>query len=491
MIQSLRAFGYDLPTAIADLIDNSISAGAKNVWLDLHWNGSASCITITDDGSGMSEGGLINAMRPGNRSPLEVRDAEDLGRFGLGLKTASFSQCRRLTVGSKLPGGHVSARCWDLDYVTRTGQWRLLRAGSAEASRWLAALNGRDSGTAVVWEDMDRLVAGTDVNSESDQTLFLARADEVKQHVAMVFHRFLEAPRALRIHINGSIVGPWDPFLSREPATQLLADESIALFGSRLHILPYVLPHHSKTSADIYSRAAGPRGWNAQQGFYVYRNKRLLAAGDWLALGLHRAEHYKLARILLDIPNSMDAEWEIDVKKSRASPPPSIRHKLKTLANLTRAAASGIYRHRGSRVARNPAEQVLLWERRVQHGQISYGINRDHPLVKAALGGVPEEARRVKALLSIIEESVPVPTIIMDGAEAPEALAKPFSLSPPAALQAALEQTYGALRSAGFNDGQTKIRLLNTEPFDQFPEVIMALAESAQKQENSDGPVSD
>ena len=347
------------------------------------------------------------------------------------------------------------------------------------------------SGTAVVWEEMDRLVAGTDVSSDSDHALFLARADEVKQHVAMVFHRFLEGPRALHIHINGSLVKPWDPFLSKEPATRLLADESVALFGSRLHILPYVLPHHSKTSAEIYSRAAGPHGWNAQQGFYVYRNKRLLAAGDWLGLGLPRAEHYKLARILLDIPNSMDAEWEIDVKKSRASPPASIRQKLKSLANLTRAASSSIYRHRGARVSRGTAEQVFLWERRVQHSEISYAINRTHPLVQSALSGTRDENRRVKTLLAVIEETVPVPTIIMDGAESPEAHAKPFSQTPPAVLQAALEQTYQALRSAGSDEEQTKIRLLNTEPFDRFPEAVMALADSTPHQETSNGPVSE
>ena len=489
MIQSLRAFGYDLPTAIADLIDNSISAAAKNIWLEFLWRGAASCVAITDDGRGMGEGELADAMRPGSRSPLEVRDPKDLGRFGLGLKTASFSQCRRVTVGTKASGGNVAVRCWDLDYVTRTGQWRLLHTGSTEAQCLFEALDGKTSGTTVVWEGLDRLVPDADVNSDGDHALFLNRVDGVKQHVAMVFHRFLEGPRALRIHVNGSPVRPWDPFLSTEPATQLLAVESVALFGARLRVLPYVLPHHSKTSAEIYGRAAGPHGWNAQQGFYVYRNRRLLAAGDWLGLGLQRAEHYKLARILLDIPNSMDAEWEIDVKKSRASPPASIRPKLRALANLTRAASSGIYRHRGARIARNPAEQVRLWERRVQHGQISYAINRDHPLVKAALDGTREEGRRVKALLSIIEQAVPVPTIIMDGAESPEAHARPFSQAPPAVLQAALEQTYQALRSAGLDDDRTKIRLLNTEPFDQFPEAVMALAESTQRQEDGDGPV--
>src|SRR5450759_4621391 len=115
MIESLRAFGYDLPTSISDLIDNSITAGAKNVWLKFFWNGENSSISIKDDGCGMSEKDLINAMRPGSRSPLEEREPEDLGRFGLGLKTASFSQCRRLTVATKSAKLMIAIRCWDID----------------------------------------------------------------------------------------------------------------------------------------------------------------------------------------------------------------------------------------------------------------------------------------------------------------------------------------------------------------------------------------
>src|SRR4051812_18044856 len=128
MIESLRAFGYNLPTAIADLLDNSITAGARNIWLNFFWDGAESYLTICDDGQGMTRKELFDAMRPGSRNPLEVRGQGDLGRFGLGLKTASFSQCRRLTVKSKVEGGRASTRCWDLDYVNQTNEWRLLRA---------------------------------------------------------------------------------------------------------------------------------------------------------------------------------------------------------------------------------------------------------------------------------------------------------------------------------------------------------------------------
>jgi hypothetical protein len=127
MIESLRAFGYNVQTAISDLMDNSISAGAGNVWLSFCWDGANSHISIQDDGHGMTEAQLISAMRPGSQSPLDEREANDLGRFGLGLKTASFSQCRRLTVASRSKDHVIAIRRWDLDYVNQVDEWRLLR----------------------------------------------------------------------------------------------------------------------------------------------------------------------------------------------------------------------------------------------------------------------------------------------------------------------------------------------------------------------------
>ena len=240
MIYSLRAFGYDLATALADLIDNSIAANAKNVWLDFHWNGAASYISALDDGDGMTETQLLDAMRPGSQSPLAERDPADLGRYGLGLKTASFSQAKRLTVGTK-QGDTIAVRCWDLDYVTECGDWRLLRKGSETfAENAMPYLEAKTSGTVVFWEAMDRITPpGTDVNSEKAQNHFYYRADQVKAHLAMVFHRFLD-PREnpgktpLKLWINEQPIAAWDPFLSNEKATQLLAEETVPLLGCRL-----------------------------------------------------------------------------------------------------------------------------------------------------------------------------------------------------------------------------------------------------------------
>ena len=135
LAESLRAFNYTLPTAIADLVDNSITAGARNIWLDFHWEGANSTITVSDDGRGMTEAELVQCMRLGSRNPLQDRDANDLGRFGLGLKTASFSQCRRVTVCSRASKlGNIAARTWDLDHLAQAGSWQLLKSGMDESS---------------------------------------------------------------------------------------------------------------------------------------------------------------------------------------------------------------------------------------------------------------------------------------------------------------------------------------------------------------------
>jgi hypothetical protein len=355
MMESLRAFGYSTPAAIADLIDNSITAGATNVWINFLWDGPNSYVSFLDDGCGMTAEELTQAMRAGSRSPLEDRHASDLGRFGLGLKKASFSQCRQLTVSSRSKGHPQVTRRWDLDHIRDCKEWRLLKAPAKESEARLAGLDELEHGTVVLWENMDRVVPDTAVASEADHSRFRDLIDRVEEHFGMVFHRFLG--KTIRVFINGRQprhqVRPWDPFVASHHATQQLPVESIPTPAGVVVVRPYVLPQMDKLGDGLRDTAAGPAGWNAQQGFYVYRNERLLVAGDWLGLPYTKEEHYKLARIQIDLPNTMDSDWDIDVKKSRARPPGVIRDRLKVVADITRSRAVEVYRHRGRYGARN------------------------------------------------------------------------------------------------------------------------------------------
>jgi hypothetical protein len=145
MIETFRAIGYSMEAAVADILDNSISAGAKNIWVDFEWKGSETWLSIRDDGAGMDGEQLVQAMRPGSKNPTESRDARDLGRFGLGLKTASFSQCRRLTVLSKTKQSQADYWTWNLDYVRETGEWNLIKMDPDQPQ--LDWLDTRESGS--------------------------------------------------------------------------------------------------------------------------------------------------------------------------------------------------------------------------------------------------------------------------------------------------------------------------------------------------------
>ncbi|WP_459556766.1 ATP-binding protein [Lacunimicrobium album] len=473
LVESLRAFGYSLRTAIADLIDNSIAANARNVWVHFEWDGTDSRITIKDDGEGMTEDELIAAMRPGSQSPLDERSPKDLGRFGLGLKTASFSQCRRLTVVSKVMNGQIVARCWDLDYVNKTRQWRVLKTIEPMP---LTLLNETipDMGTIVLWEKMDRVTGQTHSDDDKAYKRFLDAIDGVKQHLEMVFHRYLERPNRLKIMLNGNPITAWDPYLKGEKATQELPVEKLICKAKELTVLPYILPHQSKTTQDSLRRGGGPNGWNAQQGFYVYRNERLLVGGDWLGLGFQKDELHKLARIQIDLPNSMDAEWQIDVKKSRAKPPGYLKADLKRIASLTRERALEIFQHRGKVIARQNSQNfVFLWEQKVRHGKCFYSVNRDHPLVQQAYrSGNKSE---VDALLSMLEESIPLTHILVTNAKEPDKFNVPYENSPPEVLRNVLRSSYTALLNSGINTADAKKRLLGMDPFNLFPEFVEQL----------------
>lgn len=478
LIESLRAFGYTPEAAVADLIDNSITAKSKKIWIEFDWAGADSRIAIGDDGTGMTEPVLVNAMRPGSTSPSETRDAHDLGRFGLGLKTASFSQCRQLTVISKAKRGRLHARRWDLDEVVRTHEWRLIRGHDEEADDLAKRLDHQPNGTVVVWQRLDHVVGNADPEDEGAHRRFLELARSIKAHLAMTFHRYMGTRAGLAIELNGHPLPPWDPFLSGHRARQVLPAEKLPFGAGEVAVQPFVLPHRSKLSGDDFEMAGGERGWNSLQGFYVYRNRRLLVAGDWLGLGIQKEEHYKLARIQVDITNDMDLSWQIDVRKSMARPPGALREELRRIARATRSRAVEVYRHRGKAITRRQQSGLVpMWEQRLRHGKITYHVNRDHPVVEAAMSEPSKIA--VRALLSLVEETVPVPLISISNAERPEQQAAPFEgeTGKVAALAVTL---YDRFRGRGMNHEVAKLRTLATDPFQYFPELVEVLDAHAQ-----------
>ena len=474
-MESLRATGYSLPDAVSDLIDNSIAAGARDIWLKFHWAGADSWASILDDGSGMSESDLINAMRIGSRSPREMREPSDLGRYGLGLKTASISQARSLTVASHTANGHgIHTRRWDLDHLAATGDWQLLNVPFEDIAKGDAArLTQLEHGTLVLWNKLDRLVGDVGVDKSRARRQFHDALRVVEEHVAMVFHRFMAERNSVSIRINDQLIKPWDPFLADEAATQRLPSETLGPSDSGITITPFVLPHHSRLSGEKHRAAAGPAGWNAQQGFYVYRNRRLLLPGDWLGLGFMKEEHYKLARIQLNLSNSSDHEWEIDVRKSRARPPLPYKDDLRRIAQAVRKRAVTVYRHRGKTIARTVRKSpVFVWKRQVKRNKVSYEINRDHPLVRDAVEANSIDPRKLQQILRLVEEYVPVQLIWVDMAEGDESQSQPFESAAEREIVGLIRALYSAFVNAGLSHREALGRLGSTEAIGERFELV-------------------
>lgn len=346
LIESLRNLGYECSTAIADLVDNSIAANASEILIDIHAQegNRPPYIVIADNGRGMDRAALHEAMRFG---AFQDYSTDDLGKYGLGLKTASLSQCRTLTVASKAKAGRKtrprrSYMRWDLDYVYRTDDWDLLAPESSELREWEAdALNQElagTNGTVVLWSGLDEalpLLGSDDLRSREK---FLARLiEEVSDHLRMVFHRFMEGSvtgrRRLTIVVCGEKLAPWDPFC-RDQSTRELDILNVRVAGvsrsgaqttGTVTISPFVLPREDEfTSPQRWKNAAGPRNWNQQQGFYFYRNNRLLQAGGWSYLR-SVDEHTKLLRVAVYFTGDLDQPFSLNVTKMRARIPAEIR----------------------------------------------------------------------------------------------------------------------------------------------------------------------
>ena len=478
MFETLRGLGYSPETAIADILDNSISADADDIQISFNWSGRQSSIFILDNGKGMSEDELISAMKLGEKSPLDSRSKNDLGRFGIGLKTASFSQCRVLIAASK-KNGLISCYRWDFDYLSTLSDdgWFLLKGPGQTEKKTIEILENIENGKLIIWSNLDRMI--TTGFSEDD---FLKMIDQVEAHCSMVFHRYLNrTPDPVKIRINGKRIKGWDPFMSYHIATMRSPIETINVPEGRIGIEGFVLPHRDYLKHDEFELGGGPRGWNAQQGFYIYRNNRLLLAGSWLGLGRNRAwtkeEAHKLARIKIDIPNSMDDSWRIDVRKSTAKPPANVEKKLMYIAEDIRKKARKVFSNRGINNKSTLGTQIVIpvWHKLDYSNGIRYRVDRQHPAVSELMNISDNFGKLIDAMLKVIEETVPVQKIWLDTAEAAKTVETGFKGIPDEEIYETAETLYLNMLKFGLTEIQAKEKLLTMEPFNLYRDIINSL----------------
>ncbi|NNA75325.1 ATP-binding protein [Pseudomonas lactis] len=472
LLESMRSIGYTLDSALADLIDNSISAHAREIHIEFRPFDNP-YIAIIDDGRGMSYEVLQNAMRHGSKNPLLERGEDDMGRYGLGLKTASISQCRRMTVISK-KDADINAFCWDLDVVIEKGAWVMLQLeiSDCEALPHFSQLVTKKSGTMVLWQELDKLLVG-EANPEN---ALGAKMLAAREHLALVFHRFLAKEGSkpkISMVLNGSSIVPFDPFLVNHKATQPLDEEKFSVEGKKVVVKPYILPHISKLSGNDAQLIGGNEGFRSQQGFYIYRNRRLIIWGTWFRLA-RKDELSKLARVRVDIPNALDHLWTLDIKKSAAHPPELVRLNLKRTVEKIRSVSGRTIAFRG----RNTSDSDIApaWNEVLDRSGIRFDVNRNHPLISEFSKSLDKDGRaRLNLVLGVIESSFPADALYSRMAS---------DIRPDFASDSAVENINKMISNILINmpvDSPTKKQLLMSlhliEPFNLYPELTKQIIE--------------
>lgn len=406
LIQGLRCIGYNFSTALSDIIDNSISAFAKNINIITNPDDDP-YVAILDDGIGMGLNELENAMTLGSERNKDDSEIE-LGRFGLGLKSASFSQCLTLIVASKRCS-KTNAMRYDLKKIESTNMWILDVLGQEEINLLpeIEQLNAMKSGTLVIWKDFDKIEG----EAKSFKESFINTIGNAKKHVEYVFHRFYDN---VIIKFNGHVIDRRDPFLvgfGQQGRTQ-----KILVDNDYIVVTPYVLPYVNMLTEEHKKLLGNPKSIYEDQGIYIYRNKRLIIWGNWLRMGIRR-EFNKLARVLVDIPSSLDSVWMLDVKKSSAKIPDKIKEQLYISIKDSIIRSEREVKYPGKK---EQEVEFPIWRRVDLHGgNVKYEINRDeNPIYNELLNTLDKgQSFLLNAFLNKIEQFIPKGLIINDNAD--------------------------------------------------------------------------
>lgn len=419
LIESIRSIGYSFDSAIADIVDNSISAGASKVGINLNYQDEKTVsVTIVDDGSGMTPSGLRLAMSLGGRGPGEKREADDLGRFGLGLKTASFSQAKRLTVISRAsPNDDFYGIEWDLSIVIASNKWEARELNHSDCCKELSnfSLNGFSVGTAIIWSDCDRLLNGSEQKDELANHLNRL-FDELKKKLSLIFHKYIDKSN-FNIKVNDFTLKAMDPFATKGrdgyATSQLLFSETRSVENSEISITGYLLPHISRMGGATREREISiDAEHTGSQGLYLYRNNRLIAYGGWQQI-VRKTEANKLARLEISFGNDADHLWQLDIKKSTATLPIAIRSRLRDLIRGISNRSNEVFVRRVQMKKSNPNS---VWERIYdkETKSITYQIDREHPIVEKLLESFDGKEELIDDLLIFIENTFPVDLISND-----------------------------------------------------------------------------
>lgn len=467
-METARSFGnYDLAFALADIIDNSITAGATIIRIEANFDEGE--IRVSDNGTGMSRDELKTAMRVGSKNPKDERSDTDLGRFGLGLKTASFSQADRLLVLTHKDGEYSGAE-WDLNDCANFG---MKRYDSSETIELIKSPIATENGTEVVWKELTRLLRGSAKDDEEKD--FNAAVTNAVDEIGLIFHRFLEADEvsgvasSIQIFFNNRMVEPIDPFCRSNGKLQRLSPNSETVGKEVIRFTPFTLPLFKELKPIEKKQLGGNEGFIKNAGFYIYRNRRLIIRGTWFKL-VPYGELSKLSRIMVDIPNSLDQEWKITVDKSGVQLPGLLRRRLSNWLQ-SRIVPSSVRVFEGHAAGERIGE--AMWTYSTRQGVGRFTVNKTHPVLTDLMAKFEKsQAKDFNEFISMLEHLLPIEFIRNMVSDQPDIVYQGYSDTAPKYV---LEKAR-VLASQMLDRGKTKTDILShlavIQPFNQFKDEV-------------------
>lgn len=415
LIKSIAEQGYTLETSIADLIDNSISAGAKRIEVLVNTQKTPFSLFISDDGCGMSKEELKKNMNFPSGSMEEIRTPEDLGRFGLGLKTASFAQTRRVTVISKKSDDKkYNGRTWDVNHLRECGNWEVIINSDEEINKSLIAYRELSHGflnqysnfnpnTIIIWHGLYKFETGIPLNDKY-ANLQKELTETTKEYLQLIFHRFMEKENPLRIRLNNEQLKPFDPFPKN---ARNISIQQKLLVGNKLRLEGFVLPNRSISESKESSEwTISHKSLMDMEGLYVYRADRIIVFGGWNGL-IKKSSRLQLARLKVEIGNGIDNLFHLNVAKSSITIPFGERIAfVRYVSELKTEAEKEFFNYETRGNAIKNSLKSLFKKIPTTNGMI-LRIDEEFPLVKEFTHSLNEEQRQqLRIIFRIITTTI-------------------------------------------------------------------------------------
>ena len=404
LIKTLMRVGYDFNMAVGDIVDNSISADAKNIRIFTSLDPQYPTFSIYDDGWGMSEKELYENMKLAAKDPSLERDKNDLGRFGSGMKTASFSQARKLIVISKKKGSKICGAYWDIDEIESSDSWEVLMSLSEEEINSIYGFDKdmlSETGTVIIWH---KIISFKETQHTSLENIIANTIDSMSRYLSLHFHKFMQLNDKVSFFVNQRKLSPINPFIKGKGSMDL-TPENIRGKKGNVEIKPHVLPHPQYLSQSQIDKLGGIDAIYKNQGLYIYRASRLIIAGGWMGLS-SRNILGNLARVEVNIPASLDDEWSTDVKKSSLQLPVMVQKKLKQICQKPIKKSRGEHMHRGKKEEVN--EYWFINENK-QDNTTKYEVHlKNNELVEIAEKMTRANRTKLKEFLRNLSKYLPV-----------------------------------------------------------------------------------